>query len=812
MHDDNERMHFAGSGQWRVDQSSLNRNERSAHNVSVEKAVESNNNSVNNELLSVGVRNSEIEEETPQLMRTKSDASFMNVQRRCKYRTPGEMQKIKRHRFSINGHFYNHKTSVFTPAYGSVTNVRVNSTMTTPQVLNLLLNKFRVENGADEFALYVVHECGERTKLKDTDYPLVSRILHGPCEKIAKIFLMETDLGEEVTYDLGIVHQSAAVSVESERSGEAFLVIDDKVGTEMAMQAGLDAHIVIVGCGISGIGAALKLTQHGFKNVKILEASGRSGGRIKSTTFGNGIVEIGANWIHGPSKENPVFRLACEHKLLDDKSMSEENQAVDVGGHPPFLPVFYSSSGKRLGPEIVEPASQLFSSLLTKSHDFFGTETEPYPSVGEYVKKEIMHHAAQWKDDAETKRLKMAILSTMLKLECSICGSHSMDLVGLGSFGSYQTLPGIDCTFPGGYESLIHALMKGLPQGIVSYNTPVKCVHWNSSFRPAQPSELTYPVMVECENGEVVPADHVIVTASLGYLKQYFQTFLNPPLPLHKAHSIQRMGFGTNNKIFLEFEKPFWDPSCQVISLVWEDENSLYDATPDVKKFWVKKLFGFTVQHSDERLGHVLCGWIAGHESEYMEELSDAEVKESLTEVLRRFTGTQYNYLIVDKRGENKNVGFIQLNRPKSLNALCDGLMKEMNQALDAFENDTQVGAIVITGNEKSFADREDKSRFLVGWYDACLPNGSKDGLQCQEDSLTIILEKFTLDTSDLCSLPYLPLVLHLCNLNEIGWFTGNWRISLKNHGPRDIQHPSRRIRFKQVPKVANLVSHNFSV
>lgn len=36
------------------------------------------------------------------------------------------------------------QTSVFTPAYGSVTNVRVNSTMTAPQVLALLLNKFRV--------------------------------------------------------------------------------------------------------------------------------------------------------------------------------------------------------------------------------------------------------------------------------------------------------------------------------------------------------------------------------------------------------------------------------------------------------------------------------------------------------------------------------------------------------------------------------------------------------------------------------------------------------------------------------------------
>ncbi|KAM4852667.1 ras association domain-containing protein 4 isoform 2-T3 [Thomomys bottae] len=143
----------------------------------------------------------EEEEEIPQLLRTQSDASCM-VQRRPKSRTPGEAQRVRRHRFSINGHFYNHKTSVFTPAYGSVTNVRVNSTMTTLQVLTLLLNKFRVEDGPSEFALYIVHESGERTKLKDCEYPLISRILHGPCEKIVKIFLMEADLGEEIPHDV----------------------------------------------------------------------------------------------------------------------------------------------------------------------------------------------------------------------------------------------------------------------------------------------------------------------------------------------------------------------------------------------------------------------------------------------------------------------------------------------------------------------------------------------------------------------------------------------------------------------------------
>lgn len=66
--------------------------------------------------------------------------------------------------------------------------------------------------------------------------------------------------------------------------------------------------------------------------------------------------------------------------------------------------------------------------------------------------------------------------------------------------------------------------------------------------------------------------------------------------------------------------------------------------------------------------------------------------------------GGQYEYIVVEKRGEKNNVGFIQLNRPKALNALCDGLMREVGQALDAFEVDGDVGAIVITGSDRAFA------------------------------------------------------------------------------------------------------------
>ena len=49
-------------------------------------------------------------------------------------------------------------------------------------------------------------------------------------------------------------------------------------------------------------------------------------------------------------------------------------------------------------------------------------------------------------------------------------------------------------------------------------------------------------------------------------------------------------------------------------------------------------------------------------------------------------------------------VGIIRLNRPKALNALCADLVRELGQALDAFEADPGIGCLVLTGSEKAFA------------------------------------------------------------------------------------------------------------
>ncbi|NXG28859.1 ECHM protein, partial [Dromaius novaehollandiae] len=86
--------------------------------------------------------------------------------------------------------------------------------------------------------------------------------------------------------------------------------------------------------------------------------------------------------------------------------------------------------------------------------------------------------------------------------------------------------------------------------------------------------------------------------------------------------------------------------------------------------------------------------------------------------------GAPFQYLVVQKKGAKQDVGLIQLNRPQALNALCDGLMREMKQALDAFEGDPQIGAIVITGSEKAFAAGADIKEMQNKTFQQCYSGG----------------------------------------------------------------------------------------
>lgn len=49
-------------------------------------------------------------------------------------------------------------------------------------------------------------------------------------------------------------------------------------------------------------------------------------------------------------------------------------------------------------------------------------------------------------------------------------------------------------------------------------------------------------------------------------------------------------------------------------------------------------------------------------------------------------------------------VGLVQIDRPEALNALNDTVMEELATALQAFDDDAEIGAMVLTGNQRAFA------------------------------------------------------------------------------------------------------------
>lgn len=121
-----------------------------------------------------------------------------------------------------------------------------------------------------------------------------------------------------------------------------------------------------------------------------------------------------------------------------------------------------------------------------------------------------------------------------------------------------------------GYSSVVDALIEDLPDKIIHYNSPVKCINWrldlpHSTF---EEDSTCAAVSVTCENGSVIEASHVIVTCSIGYLKAHYRTLFNPALPTSLTSVIDAMGFGVVNKVFLIYDEPWWSKDRQAFQIV----------------------------------------------------------------------------------------------------------------------------------------------------------------------------------------------------------------------------------------------------
>ncbi|XP_076672079.1 ras association family member isoform X3 [Andrena cerasifolii] len=120
-------------------------------------------------------------------------------------RRPGGRRQSRsrlRRRCSINGHFYNRETSFFTPPHGSQMSVWITSLVNTQEVINLMLDKYKVDAKPENFALFVVRDNGEQRRLREDEYPLEVRVVLGPHENVARLFLVDKLSTPEISSDV----------------------------------------------------------------------------------------------------------------------------------------------------------------------------------------------------------------------------------------------------------------------------------------------------------------------------------------------------------------------------------------------------------------------------------------------------------------------------------------------------------------------------------------------------------------------------------------------------------------------------------
>lgn len=387
-------------------------------------------------------------------------------------------------------------------------------------------------------------------------------------------------------------------------------------------------RIVIIGAGISGVKAAVTLLKNGIEDIVILEATSRTGGRIKSVeleTDPTGVkAELGANWIHGIDR-NPIYRFCVRNNML-----TPSYQGRQLGRKAMFL----LENGHPVNIKVIEEVDMTYGMIMSQVEEFYQCHL-PTPvendSVGAFVDREFDYRFGRY--EGNDFHIRKMILQQRLIGECIIAGCHSMHDISLSEVGCFEELPGLHYVIPPGFESVVDMLKKDIPKDKILLDHPVTQITWNSgaNLNVANDNTNHYEACIECQNGKRFYADHVIVTCSLGYLKKHHKRMFNPQLPNYKQDAIERVNIGTVNKVVLEFEKRILPEDVLRLELVWDRENI---ENEDLRTSWVKKIGAFEVVNEK---GNVLIGWLSGREAEYYETLSDEEVIRACVSALKQF-------------------------------------------------------------------------------------------------------------------------------------------------------------------------------
>ncbi|KAG8387119.1 hypothetical protein BUALT_Bualt03G0220100 [Buddleja alternifolia] len=290
--------------------------------------------------------------------------------------------------------------------------------------------------------------------------------------------------------------------------------------------------VIIIGAGFAGVTAARALHDASFQ-VVLLESRDRIGGRVHTDYSFGFPVDLGASWLHGVCKENPLapligrlglplYRTSGDNSVLYDHDL-ESYALFDMDGN------------------------QVSQDLVTKT-DLVRQEFSEDMSI-----QRAISIVFERRPDLRLEGIGHKVLQWYL---CRMEGWFAADAetISLKCWDQEELLPGGHGLMVRGYLPVINTLAKGLDIRL--------------SHRVTEIVRRNNGVKVTVEDGKTFVADAAVIAIPLGVLKSNCIKF-EPRLPEWKEAAINDLGVGIENKIILHFDNVFW-PNVEFLGVVAE--------------------------------------------------------------------------------------------------------------------------------------------------------------------------------------------------------------------------------------------------
>ncbi|XP_067949636.1 uncharacterized protein [Watersipora subatra] len=387
--------------------------------------------------------------------------------------------------------------------------------------------------------------------------------------------------------------------------------------------------VAIVGAGIAGCAAAKTLIDNGIEDIIILEATERIGGRVKTVRAEKGghPIDLGARWLHGQDG-NPLYGMLEEKGLLIDKGETLYKGDGMVADTYQFLTL----GGQEVDKSLVIKALQVSSDLDTRIRAYW----KPGMDIDEFRDVQLSAICKDLNISNEESVVCKNIIDLMDKINERSEGIPRWTRTEHIYATAFQ-YDNKDFSFTEGAFSVFdHFLLPTIREKIKLNAQVTKVSRLNDS----------HGVSVETNTGTVYTVEHVIITASLGFLKAKHTQIFDFPLGLEKEAAIENIWIGVVEKFILYYDVSVWTNELQdafglqrSLSFLMDesDANILSEEMEDIlgkKTSWWKKLTGL-----DTDVPNALGFCLSDRAALEANKCSDDQIIRVALTLLRRFTG-----------------------------------------------------------------------------------------------------------------------------------------------------------------------------